>query len=147
MHSTLIEEILGAASDDERPKGPGRLDELHQLIHKGVPAKTIGRIEKVFGLTASQSARLMAISETSRKRFKQTPTRRLDQGTSDRIVRLVSTAAQAAEIFGSEEKAIAWFKSPSLALNGKQPLELMTSDPGARIVRDELARIRYGHWA
>jgi putative toxin-antitoxin system antitoxin component (TIGR02293 family) len=147
MHSALIDEILGPFPKDQLSQGAGLLTKLHQLIRKGLPAKVIGKLEKILGLSPPQSARLLAVSETSRKRFKQTPAKRLDAAASDRIVRIVSTIAEAAEIFGDDDKAIAWFKTPSLALNGQEPLELMTSDPGAKMVRDELTRIRYGHWA
>lgn len=148
MHSArLIDEILGPLPVGQAPNGDGALARLHQLIRKGLPARVIGRLEKVLGLSPPQSARILAVSETSRKRFKQTPGKRLDEAASDRIVRIVSTIAEAEEIFGDQDKAVAWFKTPSLALNGQQPIDLMTSDPGARIVRDELNRIRHGHWA
>ncbi len=62
-------------------------------------------------------------------------------------MRIVSTLAEAADIFGDDATAIAWLKTPSLALNGEPPLELMSSDPGVKMVRDELSRIRFGHWA
>jgi putative toxin-antitoxin system antitoxin component (TIGR02293 family) len=147
MHNAhIVNEILGPSSYME-PEGAGLLANLHQLIGKGLPAKVIGKLEKMLSLSPLQSARLLAISETSRKRFMQTPGKRLGETASDRIVRIVSTIAEAADIFGDEKKAIAWFKTPSLALNGQQPIDLMTSDPGAKIVRDELNRIRYGHWA
>ncbi|MGH8139113.1 MAG: type II RES/Xre toxin-antitoxin system antitoxin [Steroidobacteraceae bacterium] len=147
MRSALIGEILGPLPKSRVADGAGILAKLHQLIRKGLPARVIGKLEKILGLSPPQTARLLAVSETSRKRFKQTPAKRLDEASSDRIVRIVSTVAEAAEIFGDDGKAIAWFKTPSLALNGQEPLELMTSDPGAKIVRDELNRIRYGHWA
>lgn len=147
MHSALMDEVLGPLPKNQPSQGAGALAKLHHLIQRGLPAKVIGKLEKILGLSPPQSARLLGVSETSRKRFKQTPAKRLDEAASDRIVRLVSTLAEAAEIFGDDDKAIAWFKTPSLALNGQPPLELMTSDPGAKLVRDELSRIRYGHWA
>ncbi|MBS0612472.1 MAG: DUF2384 domain-containing protein [Proteobacteria bacterium] len=147
MHSVLIDEILSLPRPTRAAHPTGHLARLHQLIDKGLPASVIGKFEKILELSPAQSARLLAVSETSRKRFKQTPGKRLDGAVSDRIVRLVSTVAEAAEVFGDDHKAIAWFKTSSLALNGQQPLELMTTDPGAKIVRDELNRIRYGHWA
>ena len=146
MHSALVDEILGPLGGNQREAGgfPAR---LHELIRKGLPARVIGKLERVLGLSPSESTRLLAISATSRKRFKQSPARRLDEAASDRIVRVVSTVAEAAEVLGDDAKAIAWFKTPNLALHGQEPLELMTSDPGAKMVRDELNRIRYGFWA
>lgn len=121
--------------------------ELHALVREGLPAAVIGRIERAMDLSAAESARVFGLSATSRKRYKSTPRRRLDPTATDRIVRVASTVADAAEVFGDESKAIAWFKTPSLALGSERPIDLMSSDPGARLVRDELLRIRYGHWA
>jgi len=60
---------------------------------------------------------------------------------------LLSTIADAEEIFGDRDKAIAWLKTPSVALKDQKPSDLLTTGPGAQIVRDELNRLRYGHWA
>lgn len=144
-HTRVIDEILGPLppADGEG----GLLGKLHRLVRRGLPARVIDRLEKLLGLSPPQSSRLLAISETSRKRYKHNPAKRLDEAASDRIVRLMTTVVEAEEIFGDRSKAIAWLKTPSLPLNGLQPLDLLTSDPGAQLVRDELNRIRYGHWA
>ena len=121
--------------------------QLHALVGEGLPAGVIGRIERTLDLSAAESARVFGLSATSRKRYKGAPRKRLDPAASDRIMRVVSAVAEAVEIFGDESKAIAWFKTPGLALGDERPIDLMTSDPGAKLVRDELLRIRYGHWA
>lgn len=121
--------------------------QLHALVGEGLPAAVIGRIERAMDLSAAESTRVFGLSATSRKRYKNAPRRRLDPAATDRIVRVASAVADAAEIFDDESKAIAWFKTPSLALGNERPIDLMSSDPGARLVRDELLRIRYGHWA
>lgn len=146
MGEDLIEEFLGPL-----PRGRSgrsyRPSELHHLVGEGLPAAVIQRLEKSLHLTATESSRILAVSPSSRKRLKLAPRRRLDVTASDRAVRLASTIAEAADVFGDKEKAIGWFKTRSLALGGVSPLDLMTSDPGAQLVRDELDRIRYGHWA
>jgi putative toxin-antitoxin system antitoxin component (TIGR02293 family) len=139
----VIENLLGRL-----PGGAARgAYQLHALVGEGLPAGVISRIERALDLSAAESARVFGLSATSRKRYKGTPRKRLDPAASDRIVRVVSAVAEAVEIFGDESKAIAWFKTPSLALGDERPIDLMTSDPGAKLVRDELLRIRYGHWA
>ena len=143
-NASIIDEVLGPLPDT---KYPYRLVKLHELVGEGLPASVISRLEKALHLTAPQSARILAVSETSRKRFKQTPRKRLDSAVSDRIMRVISTISDAVEIFGDRGKAIGWFKTLSPALGDLQPIDLMTSDPGAKLVRDELNRIRYGHWA
>lgn len=138
----VIESFLGRL-----PPGAARGGyQLHALVGDGLPAAVIGRIDRALDLSASESARVFGLSATSRKRYKRTPRKRLDPSASDRIVRVASAVADAVEIFGDAARAIAWFKTPSLALGNERPLDLMASDPGARLVRDELLRIRYGHW-
>jgi putative toxin-antitoxin system antitoxin component (TIGR02293 family) len=143
-NASIIDEVLGPLPG---ARYPYRLAKLHELVSEGLPASVISRLEKSLHLTAPQSARILAVSETSRKRFKQTPRKRLDSAVSDRIMRVISTISDAVEIFGDRAKAIGWFKTLSPALGDRQPIDLMTSDPGAKLVRDELNRIRYGHWA
>ena len=120
---------------------------LHQIVAEGLPAAVIGRMERAIDLSAAESARVFGLSATTRKRYRSTPRRRLDPVASDRIVRVASAIAEAVAVFGDEAKAIAWFKTPSPALSDERPVDLVSSDPGARLVRDELLRIRYGHWA
>lgn len=140
--SHVLESFLGQLPDLTRGGY-----KLHALVGEGLPAAVIGRIERAMDLSAAESARVFGLSATSRKRYKSTPRRRLDPAATDRIVRVASTVADAAEVFGDESKAIAWFKTPSLALGNERPIDLVSSDPGAKLVRDELLRIRYGHWA
>lgn len=145
MSTNLIGDFLGPLS-----RGGGRQyspSELHHFVSEGLPAAVIQRLENALQLTATESARLLAISPSSRKRLKLAPRRRLDTAASDRVMRLASTIAEAMEVFGDKDKAIGWFKARSVALGGASPLDLMTSDPGAQLVREELDRIRYGHWA
>lgn len=141
----VIEDFLGPLG--RKAGGSINLSELHAMIDEGLPAAVIDRLEKSLALSAAESARMLAVSPTSRKRFKRTPRKRLDMAVSDRIMRLISTIADASDIFGDRIKAIAWFKTPSLALGGERPLDLVMTDPGAKLVRDELGRIRYGHLA
>ena len=51
--------------------------------------------------------------------------------------------AKAESVFGSRPKALSWLKSPSLALGGKSPNELL-KEGGHQLVIDELNRIEYG---
>jgi putative toxin-antitoxin system antitoxin component (TIGR02293 family) len=146
MKTHRIEQLLGLL-----PRGgsgrPTRPADLHRLVGEGLPATAISHLEESLHLSATESARILDVSPSSRKRFKKSPRKRLDSGVSDRLMRVASTIADAADVFGDAEKAIGWFKTRSAALGGATPLELMTSDPGAGLVREELNRIRYGHWA
>jgi putative toxin-antitoxin system antitoxin component (TIGR02293 family) len=51
---------------------------------------------------------------------------------------------KAKEIFGSQENAVKWLKSPNSVLGGITPVEAMSSRFGAEEVMDILGRIEYG---
>ena len=51
--------------------------------------------------------------------------------------------SKAESIFGSKSKALSWMKSPSLALGGKSPSELLKKKEH-KLVIDELNRIEHG---
>jgi putative toxin-antitoxin system antitoxin component (TIGR02293 family) len=50
----------------------------------------------------------------------------------------------AERVFGSEEKAEAWLQTPSSALSGQHPVDLLREAAGLEIVRELLARIDHG---
>jgi putative toxin-antitoxin system antitoxin component (TIGR02293 family) len=63
---------------------------------------------------------------------------------SDRAVRVASLTALAEETFANRAKAQAWLRRPTTALGGKRPIDLLDSEPGARVVEQLLYRIGYG---
>ncbi len=52
--------------------------------------------------------------------------------------------AKAIDTFGTEAKAASWMQSPNMVMEGKAPLELMSTDAGVRWVQTILGRIDYG---
>jgi putative toxin-antitoxin system antitoxin component (TIGR02293 family) len=53
---------------------------------------------------------------------------------------------QAVKVFGSEEEARAWLVEPAYGLDGQRPIDLLTTESGAAIVRDYLGAIEYGNY-
>jgi putative toxin-antitoxin system antitoxin component (TIGR02293 family) len=81
----------------------------------------------------------------ARRTFKrrQSEARPLDQGESDRLVRLAGLVARAEETFGAE-KAHAWLVRENRTLGGQTPLSLADTDQGVRRVETLLGRIGHG---
>ena len=69
---------------------------------------------------------------------------RLPSHESDRLYRLARIIALSKHYLGSEELAKRWLKRPNRALGGSRPLELLDTEPGARMVENVLGRIAYG---
>ena len=80
----------------------------------------------------------------------RTLTRRLSEALlltpaeSDRTARMARVYANAVEMIGDDEKAIAWLNTPNRALAGEKPLDRLDTDVGARTVEDVLGPIAYG---
>lgn len=51
------------------------------------------------------------------------------------------------EVFGNEEKFIAWVETKNLALGGKKPKEMLDTNLNINLVKDELVRIEHGIFA
>jgi putative toxin-antitoxin system antitoxin component (TIGR02293 family) len=52
--------------------------------------------------------------------------------------------ANAVEMIGDEERAIAWLNTSNRALAREKPLDQLDTDMGTRTVEDILGRIAYG---
>jgi putative toxin-antitoxin system antitoxin component (TIGR02293 family) len=63
------------------------------------------------------------------------------QAHEERIARVT---AKAEATFGSKEKAHRWLCRPTTSLNGEEPLKLLDTEAGARLVEDLLIRIAHG---
>ena len=63
---------------------------------------------------------------------------------SDRLLRAVRVVVRAIEALGSRAKARSWLRSPNRALRGEEPMALLETDIGARMVERTLGRLEHG---
>ena len=63
---------------------------------------------------------------------------------SDQAVRLARVKALAGETFGDTRKAHRWLHRESWALDGRRPIDLASTEAGARTVENLLASIAWG---
>jgi putative toxin-antitoxin system antitoxin component (TIGR02293 family) len=59
-------------------------------------------------------------------------------------VRVASMTALDEETFANKDNAQRWLRRPTAPLGGKRPLDLLDSEPGARVVEQLLYRIGHG---
>ena len=59
-------------------------------------------------------------------------------------VRFAMLLSKAITVFGSQDEANKWLKSPQFGLGGAVPLDFAKSEVGAREVEKLLGRIEYG---
>ncbi len=81
---------------------------------------------------------------------RRTLERRRDDGEplttaeSDRLLRAVRIVVRAIEALGDRDKARAWLRAPNRALRSEQPIALLATDIGARLVEQVLGRLEHG---
>ena len=66
-----------------------------------------------------------------------------DKETSERIYELARLYGLGFDVFDTEQDFKTWLDSPSKALGGKKPFELLDSSFGFELVEQEVLRIRY----
>lgn len=115
----------------------------HQtMIHRRLPLSSIDRMYKKLRVKKSKVLDLISMSEeTYRERHESHQP--LSSTESDRLYRLATIEAQAADVFEDEQIAADWLKTPNRALDAR-PIDLLDSETGADQVERVLTRIEHG---
>jgi putative toxin-antitoxin system antitoxin component (TIGR02293 family) len=116
--------------------------DLQAAIREGFPQAVVEEVMQAARLTLKELAASLDLSARSLQRRRREG--RLVRIESDRLYRLARIVALAKYYIGDAEAATRWLKRPNRALEGKSPLELVDTEPGARAVENVLGRIAYG---
>lgn len=113
-----------------------------KVIGLGLPVASLSELAEQEGLDSDEIDRLIIPRRTlSHRKIKNQP---LNRTESERAIRVASITALAEETFVNSEKARTWLRRPTTALDGRRPLDLLDTEPGARTVEQLLYRISYG---
>lgn len=116
--------------------------DFEPLVEAGLSSQALTRLREATALPVSRLVPVLGVSERSFSNLARRP--RLDALTSDRLLRIALTAGRAAEVFGSQEKATEWLKTPLAALAGKTPFDKLATETGAARVEEILLAIEHG---
>ncbi len=97
------------------------------------------------GFTNEEIYKIVAPRRTLARRKEKNE--RLSVVETDRVLRLKSIIEFAESVFGNADKAHHWLREPCRALDKAVPIELLETEAGANIVKDEIGRIQYGMFA
>jgi putative toxin-antitoxin system antitoxin component (TIGR02293 family) len=124
------------------PSSRGRL--LEAQLH---PAEfsSVEHLGKRLGIEATTLLDLIGIPERTRSRRRHDGVLKPDE--ADRLRRIARVFGEAVRVFGSEEKAALWLKTPSPLFEHRGPIGCLDSDGGAHAVSEELIRIDFGDFA
>lgn len=115
--------------------------DMARAVELGFPVGAIDELRKS-GVTDREIGTLVIKPRTlSHRRARQS---KLTVEESDRAARVARIVALARRTFASRDKANRWLHRELSALDGRRPMDLVRTHPGARIVEDLLIGIAWG---
>ncbi|MEK7833823.1 MAG: antitoxin Xre/MbcA/ParS toxin-binding domain-containing protein [Acidobacteriota bacterium] len=117
--------------------------QLVQAIENGFPFATLERVRKETGLSIERLTAAIGLSPRTLTRRKKE--KKLSAYESDRLVTLTRLLAQSVALFeGQKPSALRWFVQPNRALGNLSPLEMASTETGAREVENLIGRLEHG---
>lgn len=123
--------------------------EAHSRILQGIPTRAMLRL--VGDLQVLPPAALLVVVGISARNFQRRkeaaqkdPAASLTVDEGSRLWKFTAVLAQATQTLGSQESAERWLNEPQIGLDGKRPVDLLTTTPGTELVEDLLTRMEYG---
>ncbi|NBA93494.1 antitoxin Xre/MbcA/ParS toxin-binding domain-containing protein [Pseudomonas sp. R5(2019)] len=127
-----------------RPQAPSAFD-IHELIERGFPSEAvIAFVQSVNQFKDKQVfVKIIGLSErTLHRRIKHPEPLTAEQSSS--AWRLAKVLSKAEDVLGERQEAVKWMITPALGLEGRVPLDLLTTEVGFELVDDLLTRMDYG---
>ncbi len=135
-HAEIFQELLGLHSVSDQ--------QLIQAIERQLPLETLTRLKR-HGVSSSEVYALIINPRTLKhRRSKRQP---LSKEESERAVRLGRVLATAQAVWGGEEAALNWLRTPKSRFAGRTPMEMLSTETGGRMVEEMLVQIDEGMFA
>lgn len=116
---------------------------LHTRVEEGLSYAALVRLRRALDLPVSRISELLRIPPRTLARRKEA--RRLEPDESDRLLRLSRLVGLALRLFEGDLPATrGWLTTPHPALGGEEPLQLATTEVGARQVEQLIGRLEHG---
>jgi putative toxin-antitoxin system antitoxin component (TIGR02293 family) len=112
--------------------------DLARVVHRGIPVRALN----FTSLSKDEINRLVINIRTLRHR--RSKGEALTPDETDKLVRLTRIQSIAEDVFEDSDKAHRWLRQPLNILDDQTPLEFASSEPGARVVEQLLAKIEWG---
>lgn len=117
---------------------------LVSLSEEGLPTGAV-KVLIDHGLSSSEVYSFIIPQRTLKHR--RSRKERLSREESDRAIRAARVLAQAEQVFGTNEAALAWMRQPKERFNGRTPFAMLTTESGGRLVDEMLIQIDEGMFA
>lgn len=148
MASTTTTTVTGAKLNDyfEHWLGtPANSEQkVMRLVEGGLPTKVINHLVER-GLTRREVFDVIIPSRTLKHRRSRHQS--LSKEESERAVRTARVLARAQAVLGDEKAALEWLRAPKRRFDGRAPLQMLSTEPGGRLVEQMLLQIDEGMFA
>jgi len=131
-----FEDWLGTSAESDQ--------QIVRLVESGLPTKVIHRLIQR-GLSRDEIYRVIVNPRTLKHR--KSKNQPLSKEESERAVRTVRILALAQSVMGTQEKALAWLRSAKKRFEGRSPIDMLSTEPGGRLVEQMLVQIDEGMFA
>jgi putative toxin-antitoxin system antitoxin component (TIGR02293 family) len=119
--------------------------EQHLLVQHGLATTFLQAVVESYSvLSEDEVLRAIGISVRTIQRRKEG---KLNKEHSGATLNLIEITEMATQVLGNREAAESWLHEPALALDGRAPMELLSTGPGAELVKAHLTRMEYGVYA
>ena len=120
--------------------------DIIRLVQAGFPFSRLARFQKVTALPWDRMGRFVAIRQRTLTRRQSDGRLRPDE--SDRVWRAAVVFDVAVDLFeGDTAAATRWLLAPQVGLGGAIPLEIASTDVGAREIENLIGRLEHGVFA
>lgn len=144
VKSLVVREVCGtyAGKQVEAPADGMEFFEVLDAVKEGLPLGEFEALQGMLEIGAEELAEHLSMSRSTLMRRRKSG--RLDTLESDRLLRFARLYQNAVEVFGDEQSARIWLKSPARALGGAAPIICAGTEVGSREVEHLLGRIEFG---
>ena len=120
--------------------------EAHELILQGLPGEALSHLVSSFTVIARTPSLEKAVGMSLRtfQRRRKALSKPLSQEQSGRTWKFAEILAKATRVFGTQAEAELWLERPAMGLDGRRPIDLMSTPAGSRLVESFLTQLEYG---
>jgi putative toxin-antitoxin system antitoxin component (TIGR02293 family) len=130
-----FEDWLGTPASSEQ--------DFVRLVEAGLSLKILEHLLQK-GLSRQEISVIIHPRTLKHRRSRREP---LSREESERAVRTARILARAQAVMGERDAALRWMRTPKRRFKGKSPLEMLSTEPGGRLVEEMLIQIDEGIFA
>lgn len=128
-----------------RPAEARSAFEIHEMIEQGLPSQDIISFVESVQLFNDKKIVVKVIGMSERTLYRRVKNPEpLTAEQSNRTWRFAEILTKAEDVLGDTEEAQRWMNTPAMGLEGRKPIDLITTQVGYRLVDDFLTRMDYG---